>query len=583
MTSSSPAALQVTPSFIEGCLTLIAIALAFAVPKLGFPFFSRIETAFAKLARRRDLAVAVTGLTALLLRLAILPFCPIPIPFVPDDFSFLLAADTFLHGRLTNPTPAMWVHFETVHITMVPTYMSMYFPAQGLLLAAGKLLFGNPWYAVLISGALMCAAICWMLQAWLPPTWAFLGGMIAVLHLGLFSYWVETYHSAGTIGALGGALVLGSLPRLTKTVRMRYGLLMALGLSILALSRPFEGLLLSLPVAVALGKWLWFGKNRPTAAVLIRRSALPLLLIVSAVSWLGYYDYRAFGKPTTLPYTVDRAQYAASPYFIWQSQRPTPTYRHEELRRFYYVAENDFSLKIHSALGFPAQTLLKAMWTFLFYSGVVLLLPLIMVRRVFKDRRIRFLVLCALVLAAGMFIQIFIIPHYTAAFTSAFYAIGLQAMRHLRLWKPEGKPVGLTLVRLSLSIIVVMVGLRMNAGPLRLGLTEWPAVYWNFVWYGPDHFGTERQDVENALEAQSGKQLVLVRYTSGHYPLEEWVYNSADIDNSKVIWAREMDAVNNNELIRYYKDRHVWLVQPDSKSETLSQYPLSGQLASGAH
>jgi hypothetical protein len=131
----------------------------------------------------------------------------------PDDFSFLLAADTFAHGRLTNPTPAMWTHFESFHITMQPTYMSMYFPGQGLLLAAGKLLFGNPWFAVLMCSALMCAAICWMLQAWLPPGWALLGGILAMLRLGLFSYWVNTYTGGALITALGGALVLGALPR----------------------------------------------------------------------------------------------------------------------------------------------------------------------------------------------------------------------------------------------------------------------------------------------------------------------------------------------------------------------------------
>src|SRR6202021_2943196 len=127
-----------------------------------------------------------------------------PHPFYPDDFSFLFAADTFAHGRLTNPTPAMWTHFETMHITMHPTYASMFFPAQGLVLAAGKVFFGHPWFGELCVMAMMCAAICWMLQAWLPPTWALLGGALAILRLGLFSYWIATYSGAGSLPALGG-------------------------------------------------------------------------------------------------------------------------------------------------------------------------------------------------------------------------------------------------------------------------------------------------------------------------------------------------------------------------------------------
>ncbi len=133
---------------IEGGLTLLVTAVAFGWPMIGTRFFSRVENAFARLARKQGLAVFVVGLTALLLRLAILPVCPIPLPFVPDDFSFLLAADTFAHGRLTNPTPAMWTHFESIHINMRPTYMSMYFPTQGLVLAAGKVLTGHAWFGV---------------------------------------------------------------------------------------------------------------------------------------------------------------------------------------------------------------------------------------------------------------------------------------------------------------------------------------------------------------------------------------------------------------------------------------------------
>ncbi len=99
----------------------------------------------------------------------------------------------------------------------------------------------------------------------------------------------------------------------------------------------------------------------------------------------------------------------------------------------------------------------------LFFAGIALLVPLIMLRRVFFDRRLRFLVLCVLVLMAGQLVEIFLIPHYLAPFTCAFYAIGLQAMRHLRLWSPGDQPVGLTLTRLIVTLCVVLAGVRLYA------------------------------------------------------------------------------------------------------------------------
>jgi hypothetical protein len=561
---------------IEGGLTVIAIAAAFCWPRLGSGYFSRIERGFGRLARKQGLAVAVVGVTAFLLRLATLPLCPIPLPFVPDDFSFLLASDTFASGRLTNPTPAMWVHFESIHVSMTPTYMSMYFPAQGLVMAGSKVLLGHPWYGLLLVSALMCAAICWMLQAWLPSNWALLGGLLAILHLGLFSYWINTYHAAGSIGALGGALVLGALPRFMRAVRVRDSLLMAVGVALVATTRPYEGLLLCMPVSVVLGHWLLFGKNRPTVPVLLRRTAVPLAIVVAVGAWMAYYDYRAFGNPLTLPYTINRNTYAMAPYFVWQSARPEPAYRHEVLRHFYQDLELTGFTQIHARFGFIYRTLLKGLEGTLFFAGIALLPPLIMLRRVLMDRRIRFLVLCVFVLMAGMAIEIFLIPHYLAPFTAAFYAIGLQAMRHLRFWRPEGRSVGVTLVRLTVTLCIVMAGLRLYAEPLHLRLAEWPASEWNFSWYGPGRFGTERAHMEAELKGLPGRQLVIVQYSPDHNPFDEWVYNAADIDNSKVIWARGMDTANDLELIHYYNDRRVWLVQPDKQPAEISPYIAPG-------
>jgi hypothetical protein len=554
---------------LEFGLTAFTLVIAVGFPTIGPNFFRRVERAFGRLARRKGLAAATAGLSVVLLRLAILPLSPIPLPFSCDDFSFLLAADTFAHGRLTNPTPALWVSFETIHVTMKPTYMTMYFPGEALMLAAGKLLLGNWWFGSLVVSALMCAALCWMLQAWLPANWALVGGLLAVLRLGVFSYWTNSYHAAGSLAALGGALVLGGLPRLTRTARLRYGVWMAWGAALLVLTRPYEGMLLCLPVLFVVGRWAVKGKNRPTPAGLLAGAILPAAVLVATIGWLGYYDYRAFGKATTLPYSIDRNTYGIAPYYIWQRQRPEPVYNNATMREFYEFEANDFR-KIHSWTGFLPATVKKVAYLFLFYAGFILLIPLIMVRRVLLDRRIRFLVISVLVLAAGMAIEIFLLPHYVAPFTAAFYAIGLQAMRHLRVWRPEGKPAGLAMTRMVVVSCLILAAVGAFAIPLRIA-----PKYWNMTWFGPAGFGAARAQVETSLGEHAGGQLAIVRYGPNHKPTdEEWVYNWADLDDSKVVWARELDRQHNMELLHYYPGRTAWLVEPDVVPTRVTPYTM---------
>jgi hypothetical protein len=328
-----------------------------------------------------------------------------------------------------------------------------------------------------------------------------------------------------------------------------------------------------------LGRWMWKGKERPSAAKFARLAAAPLAMTIAAGAWIGYYDYRAFGSPLTPPYAVNRATYAIAPYYVWQNARPEPNYRYAEMRSFYHKGELDYYKNIHSLLLFVPASLAKAAFMIMFFAGFALLPPLVMVRRVFLDRRIRFLIVCVLVLAAGMAIEIYLLPHYVAPLTAAFYAIGLQAMRHLRLKKSKGRPVGLTLLRLIVTVCVVLAGLRIFSGPLKLGPSEWPASGWNFEWWGPQHFGIERADIEARLSQLPQGQLVIVRYWGNHDPFDEWVYNGADTDHSKVIWARDAGATGNQELIRYYRDRSVWLVEPDAIPARVWPYPMPGQAA----
>jgi len=73
---------------------------------------------------------------------------------------------------------------------------------------------------------------------------------------------------------------------------------------------------------------------------------------------------------------------------------------------------------------------------------------------------------------------------------------------------------------------------------------------------------------------RDGRHLIIVRYQPDHSGLQEWVYNEADIDNAKVVWVRDMGPHSNEELISYFKDRRVWLIDADEKPPQLVPYAL---------
>src|SRR5205823_14918439 len=91
-------------------------------------------------------------------------------------------------------------------------------------------------------------------------------------------------------------------------------------------------------------------------------------------------------------------------------------------------------------------------------------------------------------------------------------------------------------------------------------------------WSGPRIENLARARISDSLSRESGSHLILVHYAADHAPQAEWVYNLADIDGSKIVWARDLGAAQNRELVRYFSDRNVWLLRAGANSTQLLPY-----------
>lgn len=498
-----------------------------------------------------------------------------PEPSVHDEFAYLLGAETFAGGELTRPTHPLWHHFETFHVLHEPSYAPKYPTGQSLALALGMVLFDEPRAGLWLEAGAMIAALTWMLFQWLPGRWALVGGLLMALQLGVRGPWVQTFYG-GALAATGGALLLGAVPGVQSKRSVRSAFLLGIGLVILATTRPFEGLVVSLPVALVLLRSWVSGQSKEHGPFTLR-VALPIVLVLSIGGfWLAAHNAAVTGDSATLPYMAYDAQYSVFPAFLWQEVKPAPLYRSEMIEWFMLNFQRGDHGLVHGpleAIGLAVSRALQlvhgivglplAVWLLVCCAGWAVLLGLgrrgLPAAQLSRSRAQggqgvgersgseRYLPLAVvLAVAAGSSVTTYAAPHYAAPALGALTVLLVGGLRRARVLsrRLRGRSVPLVLAAF------VVVGIT----TLERGSKSWLG--------GARRGGHVRSLILERMANAPGRDLILVKMTSIDSIHQEFVFNAADIDAAPVVWARDLATESspgaNEELLRYYEDRHVW-------------------------
>jgi len=515
-----------------------------------------IERSLSRWARHPGWCVVGVGVLAFLLHASIALWVEMPVPAVHDEFGYLLQADTFSHGRLTNPTHPMWEHFESFHIFFQPTYNAIYPPGTGMMLALGQWLTGMPVVGLWLSIGLACGTVCWALMGWLPPRWGLVGGLLALMH-GTMLYWGQWY-CPGAAAVFGGALVVGAWPRIVWRQEIRAAWVLGLGMFVLAHTRPYEGLVMSV-LAAGSAVVLLIRSERPVPWL---RLGIPMVVTgLLVLGTMGYYNWRVTGSPLRMPWLHGQAIYSKVPAFVWQAppNRPDPVYRHEVIRDWRLNSEMNLYYRYRTLAGFTQAMWEKielCFWTF-FDPLFLSLFFVVALWAILSERWLWWPLWWLLLYVVAVMMNVGMLLHYIAVGFPLALLLVVAGWRRLCLWCWRAR-IGGRLIAYALFVVLLLyLPFRIWSFPRRPNWQAW---------------AVDREYLLNHLEHRDGRHLVIVRYAHGHPPYMEWVYNKADIDSAKVVWARDMGSERNRELFSYFHKRQIWLLEADATSLRLVPY-----------
>ncbi len=530
---------------------------------------------------RPSVAIAVCGLLGTILPAAYGLTAGIPESGGADESSYLLAADTFAHGRLTNPTPELPEFFEAHHILVVPSYTSKYPPGQGLALAVGQVLFGHPIWGVWLGCGFFAASLCWMLLAWTSRPWAIVTTVFAIALLGVSSYWAQSYWG-GMLPACGGALLFGGLRRTLRHAQAGSSLLMGLGVVVLASTRPFEGLLACFLVGAVLCRWL-FADSSVGFSQKLNRWILPFgAMLLAGGAANAMYNRAVTGNWTQFPYSIYQRQYFLQDAFIFSTFREPERQPLERITKFYvkwsYTPADGVGLMAEVFYNFRTR-LLKLLRSFsnrfelhvadmnVLWMGVLLAIGL-------RSRWAWFCAISVLFVILGQSTIHWWLPHYSAPIVPLVMAIIAEAFRRMGLSLPRNRK---TLLITPLSLIILSGFSIVAVDGAMARLKQHRSATMGSPRQTEVNRIASRQDVFRCLNGVEGKHLVFIHYDDEHPLNQDWVYNAADFDAARLIFANDLGDAKNRELIKRHPDRAPWFLTVSKTAKELARYPSTSE------
>ncbi|MCA9183184.1 MAG: hypothetical protein KDA51_17095 [Planctomycetales bacterium] len=502
-------------------------------------------------------AIAV-GLVAFLLAAVVSWLTPF-VPSVHDEFSYLLAADTLLHGRLANPPPEVWQPFQSFHILVEPAYASKYPLGLGAFVALGWALLGVPIAGCWLAAGLCAASMTWMLGGVTSRRWGILGGLLVACHPAMQVVWSQSLMS-GWLTAAGASLLIGGVFRLRRRFHAGAALAAGTGIGLLALTRPFEGLVATLLASALLfGLWQgWTFKRR--LALIVRAMPLASIPIAMALLAIGLQNYAITGRLDRMSYQVHEQQYGVAPLFVFGHQHRPEMEASGQLpatiRAYHYGWSLD-SFQERAGLVGWLTGIAQGCWT---AWGFWVLLAMVPVFTAGAWCRYRLTIGLALIIAVQIMFSAtvcWVFPHYLSPILPSLVVLTVIGLRRIfRMFvKAEivrmAQPLRFGSFLLAAQLVLLTVSaVRQRMDPLR-------------AW------AKHRAAISSELSSRDGKHLVLVEYASDHNVHQEWVYNLADLEDGKVLWARgEREDWNARLKEKYQPSRFIWRLEPDRPGAT---------------